>query len=144
MYMWLTPSNDRVEKFTSNGNYLTQWGSRGSGNGQFEYPEGIAVDSSGNFIYVADSGNDRIQVFVNNTNIVPPIIINQPVSQTVPAGVNVTFSVSVIGTAPFSYQWRSNNVAVPGATNATFTLTNVSLSASGSAYSVLVTNSLWQ
>jgi hypothetical protein len=52
----------------------------------------------------------------------------------------VTFSVGVVGAAPFSYQWNSNNVAVPGATNATFTLTNVSLSASGN-YSVLVTNS---
>ncbi len=29
--------NYRVEKFDSNGNYLTQWGSYGSGNGQFEY-----------------------------------------------------------------------------------------------------------
>ncbi len=58
-----------------------------------------------------------------------------------PAGVNVTFSVGVIGAAPFAFQWSSNNVAVPGATNATFTLTNVSLSDSGSTYSVLVTNS---
>ena len=46
--------NNCVEKFDSNGNYLTQWGSPGSGNGQFEYPEGIAVDSSNN-VYVADS-----------------------------------------------------------------------------------------
>ena len=52
----------------------------------------------------------------------------------------MTFSAGVTGSAPFSYQWNSNNVAVPGATNATLTLTNVNLSASGS-YSVLVTNS---
>ena len=45
--------------------------------------------------------------------------------------MNVTFSVSVLGAGPFAYQWSSNNVAVPGATNATFTLTNVSLSDSG-------------
>jgi tripartite motif-containing protein 71 len=72
MFMWLT-GNNRVEKFTATATYLTQWGSYGSGNGQFEIPHGIAVDSSGNFIYVADY-NYRIQVFVNNTNIVPPII----------------------------------------------------------------------
>jgi len=132
--------NNRVEKFTSNGNYLTQWGSYGSGNGQFNYPEGVAVDSSGNFIYVADNDNDRIEVFVNNPNIVPPIITSQPVSQVFSVGANVTLSVGVIGTPPFAYQWISNNVAVPGATNATFLLTNVNTSDS-SSYSVLVTNS---
>ena len=132
--------NYRVEKFDSNGNYLSQWGSSGSGDGQFNVSYGIAVDSSGNFICVTDPGNSRIQIFVNNTDIASPIVTNQPVSPTVPAGVNVMFSVGVVGTAPFAYQWMSNNVAVPGATNATFTLTNVSLSDSGSHYSVLVTN----
>ena len=42
--------------------FVTQWGSQGGENGQFSSPEGIAVDASGN-VYVADSGNDRIQVF---------------------------------------------------------------------------------
>ncbi len=132
--------SDRAQKFTSSEIYLTQWGSFGTNNGQFSYPRGVAVDSSGNFIYVADFDNSRIQVFVNNANIVPPIITQQPTNQTVPVGFNVTFSVAVIGAAPFSYQWNSNNVAVPGATNVSFTVTNASLAASGSTYSVLVTN----
>ena len=38
------------------------WGSYGSGSGQFTYPRGIAFDSEGN-VYVADSGNDRVQIF---------------------------------------------------------------------------------
>lgn len=44
------------------GNYVfvTKWGSYGSGDGQFYYPEGIAVDSSLN-VYVADVLNYRIQ-----------------------------------------------------------------------------------
>ena len=132
--------NVRVEKFTSNGTYLTQWGSQGTGNGQFNTPQGIAVGSTGNFIYVADYGNSRIEVFINNPNIVAPIITNQPASQTVPAGANVTFSVGVIGTAPFAYQWSSNSIAIFSATNATFTLTDVSFADSAS-YSMLVTNS---
>src|SRR4030042_1741132 len=42
--------------------FVTKWGSPGSGDGQFNYPAGVAVDSSGN-VYVADLGNHRIQKF---------------------------------------------------------------------------------
>ena len=40
------------------------WGSFGTGDGQFDRPRGIAVDSDGN-VYVADSGNNRIQKFTS-------------------------------------------------------------------------------
>jgi DNA-binding beta-propeller fold protein YncE len=43
----------------------TRWGSYGTGNGQFKNPWGVAVDSAGN-VYVADTGNDRIQKFDPN------------------------------------------------------------------------------
>jgi DNA-binding beta-propeller fold protein YncE len=42
--------------------YLTQWGSLGSGSGQFQDASGVATDVAGN-VYVADTGNHRIQVF---------------------------------------------------------------------------------
>lgn len=54
--------NHRVQKFSSDGTYITQWGGRGSGNGQLRYPNGIAVDSQDN-VYVSDSDNYRIQKF---------------------------------------------------------------------------------
>lgn len=38
------------------------WGTRGTGNGQFDYPYGVAVDAHEN-VYVADTSNHRIQVF---------------------------------------------------------------------------------
>ena len=47
--------------------YVTQWGSIGTGNGQFFMPNGIAVDASGN-VFVADSGNNRIQEFDSDGN----------------------------------------------------------------------------
>ena len=41
---------------------ITKWGSGGTGDGEFDSPNSIAVDSSGN-VYVADSWNDRIPKF---------------------------------------------------------------------------------
>ena len=57
----------RMEKFDSNGNYLTQWGSQGSGNGQFFQPVCIALDASNN-AYVTDSLNNRVEKFDDNGN----------------------------------------------------------------------------
>ena len=48
------------------GTFLLKWGSQGSGDGQF-WSTAIALDSSGN-IYVADSGNDRVQKFDSSGN----------------------------------------------------------------------------
>ena len=45
--------------------YITQWGVQGSGNGQFQSPQGVATDAAGN-VYVADTGNHRIQKFTSN------------------------------------------------------------------------------
>jgi sugar lactone lactonase YvrE len=42
--------------------YVGQWGSEGSGDGEFNYPGGIATDSSGS-VYIADTNNNRIQKF---------------------------------------------------------------------------------
>ncbi len=55
-------NNHRIQKFSSDGNFIVAFGSEGEADGQFTEPEGIDVDSEGN-IYVADTGNYRIQVF---------------------------------------------------------------------------------
>ena len=57
--------NTRVIKFDRDGSYLTHWGTRGTGPGQFNTVHGIAVDDNDR-VYVSDRGNNRIQVFDAN------------------------------------------------------------------------------
>ncbi len=54
--------NHRVQKFDSEGFFLTEWGGNGSTDGKFAFPEGIATDAENN-VYVADRGNNRIEKF---------------------------------------------------------------------------------
>ena len=51
--------------------YQSQFGSAGSGNGQFEDVNGVAVDGSGN-VFVADAGNNRIEVFAPSASVPEP------------------------------------------------------------------------
>ena len=53
----------RVVKFSPDGQVLTVWGTKGSGDGQFDDPASVAVDPMANKVYVADPRNKRIQVF---------------------------------------------------------------------------------
>ncbi len=69
----------------------------------------------------------------------PPVIASQPQSQSVPCHSNVTFSVTATGLPPLSYQWRFNDNKLSNATNASLTLSNVSVAAAG-RYSVIVSN----
>jgi tripartite motif-containing protein 71 len=64
-------SHNRIEKFDPNGNFLLAWGRSGSEPGEFHFgssqnftrPPGGGIAVSGNYVYVADSGNDRIERF---------------------------------------------------------------------------------
>lgn len=68
-------SYNHILKFDSNGAYITQWGSEGTGDGQFQTPLGVAVDSSDN-VYVADYENCRIQKFSSTGEYITQWSIN--------------------------------------------------------------------
>lgn len=65
-YVYITDFRlDVVKKFDTSGNFITQWGRYGTGNGQFNQPYGVAVDPAGN-VWVVDSGNARVQEFTSS------------------------------------------------------------------------------
>jgi tripartite motif-containing protein 71 len=53
---------DRVQVFTTDGQFLRRWGTSGSGDGQLIFPGGLAVDSH-DAVYVVDTWNQRIEKF---------------------------------------------------------------------------------
>ena len=70
-YYVLDAGNSRIQVFDAEGEYLTQWGTRGEDPGQFNFGTGhdlgkfagsICVDDEG-YIYVADVFNHRVQKF---------------------------------------------------------------------------------
>ncbi len=57
-----TRSVPKILKFDASGEFITQWGSAGTGPGEFAVAHSLAIDSDDN-IYVADRENSRIQLF---------------------------------------------------------------------------------
>ena len=54
-----------VKKYSLQGDYLSEFGSRGSGDGQFNGPRGLCFNSKG-LLYVVDTDTCRVQVFREN------------------------------------------------------------------------------
>lgn len=60
--LWVTDYyNDRIQKFSASGHVLAAYGTKGSGNVQFEHPTGIDVNKSTGNVYVMDCGNHRVE-----------------------------------------------------------------------------------
>jgi len=57
--------NSRVVKYNAKGQYVSAWGSKGSGPGEFNLPHSVVVDAQDR-VLVADRENYRIQVFDSN------------------------------------------------------------------------------
>lgn len=61
--------NNRTLKLDSKFKFVLEWGSHGSGPGEFSHPHGIGVDSSGN-VYVNEISLPRIQKFDKDGNFI--------------------------------------------------------------------------
>ncbi len=84
-------------------------------------PVATTNDAGTYFVVVANAAGSVTSSNATLTVNVPLYITSQPQSQSVPPGSNVTFAVSVVGTAPFGYQWY---YASPAQATATASILN--------------------
>jgi hypothetical protein len=69
----------------------------------------------------------------------PPVITQQPLSQTLAVGSELRLSVEATGDDPISYRWQFNNFNIPGASSKEFIIPNAQIEDSGN-YKVVVSN----
>jgi hypothetical protein len=94
----------------------------------------VQAGQSGAYSVIISNGLGSVTSSVATlTVLVPPAIISQPQSQSVPPGGGATFTVTATGTAPLSYQWQYNGSGLGPGTN-TFTAHRAG------SYSVVVSN----
>jgi hypothetical protein len=100
-------------------------------------------DSGSQFSCVVSNayGTTNSQVATLTVLALPPTITQQPLNRTASVGGGSTFSVTATGSLPLSYSWQCNGAAIAGATLSSYTTNNLPLSASGSQFSCMVSNS---
>jgi hypothetical protein len=109
--------------------------------------EDKVVNSVGNYSAAAPAPSSKWVMQMATFRIAPgialgvaPSIVTQPSNQTVNAGNNATFIVSTHGSAPFSYSWERNQVAIAGANSASYVTPGTVLADSGAKFRVVVSN----
>ena len=103
---------------------------------------------AGQFAIGARTGGENANQWVDDLSIttklagtaVGPTVTAQPQSVTANVTEPVTFSIGFDGSAPLSFQWLSNNVAIGGANDPTYTIARAPYSANGAKYKCTVSN----
>ena len=90
----------------------------------------------------SDVGSSNLSTFVKTfviggTNA--PVFESNPSSLVVTPGSTATFSTSVTGQAPITFQWRFNGSIIPGATSPNYTISSAQ-SANAGSYTVYASN----
>ncbi|MBW7895666.1 MAG: immunoglobulin domain-containing protein [Opitutaceae bacterium] len=96
------------------------------------------VDGGDYTVVVENAGGAVMSNAATLTIGTPPTPTTRPATQIATEGGNVTFSITLSGSGPFTYQWRHFRKPIAGATGSSLTLSNLSVEDSG-YYEVLVT-----
>ncbi|HTI97935.1 MAG TPA: hypothetical protein VL527_03450 [Dongiaceae bacterium] len=110
----------------------------------------VSPVTSVDLLYTNTVGRSLIFAVSYSTGPVLPIFQKQPTDVSTIAGSNVNFSVVVVGTAPFSYQWQkgtnanfvnvNNGGNISGATAASLNITAANYFVDSADYRVIVSN----
>ncbi len=101
-------------------------------------------------LHVADTANYAVKLTnpagsVTSSVVTLTVLGGPPIITVVPASIarypdgNATFKVAAVGSTPLSYQWKFGSTVIPGATNTSYTVSQIQPGDLGS-YSVVVTN----
>jgi glucose/arabinose dehydrogenase len=104
-------------------------------------PVDIQVGNDGALYYLAREAGSVRRITFASTNTAPTIT-SHPADVTVAVGQSAPFSVSAEGTQPLTFQWQRDDVDIPGATAATYTLPMAELSDSGASFRAVVSNAI--
>jgi hypothetical protein len=101
-----------------------------------------AFNASQISVRVSNAAGDAVSANALLTvTAVAPSITAQPVNTSVGVGSPATFALAVTGgTAPVTFQWKRNGVAIAGATAANYTLATAATGDNGASFSVDVIN----
>jgi hypothetical protein len=98
-------------------------------------------------VTVSDASGSQVASRIANLTIAPdpPVIAEEPLSQTVDPNSTASFVAAAHGTLPLAYQWALNGVPIPGATAPVYTTgPNRSTQGNQDTYTVEVTNGAGQ
>jgi len=109
---------------------LVGWGNNGLS--QLNWPGELTSAIS------ISAGGSSTLAYLNDRS---PVVASQPLNRHAASGTNVTFAALTVGQPALNFQWRLDGNNIPGATNSTLTLTNVTRNSRG-YYSALIGNSL--
>jgi hypothetical protein len=113
----------------------------GATSSSYQLSPTAGADSGATFdVVVTNAAGSVTSTPATLTVNVAPAITTQPASSTVTSPGAATFSVVATGTAPLTYQWQRNGVAIPGATGATYTLDPSAVTDNGAQFAVVVSN----
>jgi alpha-tubulin suppressor-like RCC1 family protein len=99
------------------------------------------IGDAGSYYVVAQNSDGTFTSSTAVLTVTDPSIITHPVNTLATAGSEVTLTASAASASVLTYQWQKNGFDVSGATNATLSLHNASVSDSG-LYRLVVSNEL--